>query len=96
MSVQPWHQSVWHELVRRQQSGGLPHALLLTGLEGIGKHQLALHVAQWLLCLRDEMRLNPVASATVVSSGRQGRIPILCCVSRKMAVARSVLMRSAR
>lgn len=54
MSVQPWHQDVWHELVRRQQSSGLPHALLLTGLEGIGKHQLALHAAQWLLCLRDE------------------------------------------
>jgi len=95
MSVQPWHQSVWHELVRRQQSGGLPHALLLTGLEGIGKHQLGLHVAQWL-CYVCAMRLNPVASATVVSSGRQGRIPILCCVSRKMVVARSVLMRSVR
>lgn len=50
----PWQQPAWQELVKRHRKAGLPHALLFTGLAGIGKHQLALHTAKWLLCLKDE------------------------------------------
>ena len=50
MSLFPWQEQVWQELLQRQRSGGLPHALLLSGNKGIGKHELALHAAQWLLC----------------------------------------------
>lgn len=50
MSLLPWQESVWQELLKRHQSAGLPHAMLLTGAAGIGKHELALHTAQWLLC----------------------------------------------
>lgn len=48
----PWQTSVWADLVKRDKNGGLPHALLFTGSKGIGKHELALHLAQWLLCQR--------------------------------------------
>ncbi len=53
MTEFPWQQSVYTDLVRRRRNSGLPHALLLTGLAGIGKHELALYTAKWLLCLRD-------------------------------------------
>lgn len=49
----PWQQSVWTELVKRQQHSGLPHALMFSGIAGIGKHELALRVAHWLLCQTD-------------------------------------------
>lgn len=51
MSLLPWQKDLWSSLQQRHSQSGLPHALLLTGLKGIGKHQLALHLAQWLLCL---------------------------------------------
>lgn len=45
----PWLQAPWQDLLKRQ-SNGMPHALLLTGLKGVGKHQFSRHLAQWLLC----------------------------------------------
>jgi DNA polymerase III subunit delta' len=48
----PWQQPAWQDLVHRQQQGGLPHALMLTGPRGVGKHVFALGIARWLLCAR--------------------------------------------
>ncbi len=53
MSLLPWQGDVWASLVRRQNGKGLPHALLVSGAGGIGKHQLCLHIAKWLLCTRN-------------------------------------------
>lgn len=50
MSLLPWQSDIWQDLVQRHQAQGLPHALLLSGSSGIGKHQLALALAEWLLC----------------------------------------------
>lgn len=46
-----WLEKPWQELVRRANSNHLPHALMLTGQQGIGKMEFAQHLAQWLLCL---------------------------------------------
>jgi DNA polymerase-3 subunit delta' len=46
----PWQQSLWAELQARLTSGNLPHALLFTGAEGIGKAQLAEALIHRLLC----------------------------------------------
>ena len=45
-----WHPRQWQELVDRLLSGTLPHALLLHGQGGIGKHHFALDFARSVLC----------------------------------------------
>ncbi|ASP39873.1 DNA polymerase III subunit delta' [Bacterioplanes sanyensis] len=46
-----WQEQAWQGLVERHHHAGLPHAMMFTGLAGIGKHQLIERLAQWLLCL---------------------------------------------
>ncbi|GGY42058.1 DNA polymerase III subunit delta' [Bacterioplanes sanyensis] len=48
--ILPWQGEVWQGLVERNAGAGLPHAMMLTGLAGIGKHELMSQLAQWLLC----------------------------------------------
>ena len=48
----PWQQALWHDLLLREARSGLPHALMLIGPSGLGKHALALRTAHWLLCSR--------------------------------------------
>lgn len=43
-----WQKEQWSNIMQRKQS--LPHALLLHGQAGIGKHEFALDVAATLLC----------------------------------------------
>lgn len=50
MADLPWLEPVWQGLIKRQVNGGLPHAIMFSGVRGIGKHHLALKLAQWLLC----------------------------------------------
>lgn len=44
----PWHEALWSVLSR--QLDRLPHALLLQGRPGLGKHDFAVQLAQALLC----------------------------------------------
>ncbi|BAV33688.1 DNA polymerase III subunit delta' [Sulfuricaulis limicola] len=44
----PWHNALWSTLAR--QFDQLPHALLLQGRPGLGKHAFAVQLAQALLC----------------------------------------------
>jgi len=51
----PWQSSVWEKLyasnfTNKTQTGHFPHAILLAGVAGIGKKELALHLAKGLLC----------------------------------------------
>ena len=46
----PWHEALWGNLQQRRIAQRLPHALLLTGAAGLGKHQFAQHLAKALLC----------------------------------------------
>jgi len=44
----PWHEALWATLSRQFER--LPHALLLYGRPGLGKHAFAMQLAQTLLC----------------------------------------------
>jgi DNA polymerase-3 subunit delta' len=46
----PWHESCWAQLDGYISSQRIPHALMLTGPEGVGKGLLAEQFAQRLLC----------------------------------------------
>jgi len=46
----PWQQGLWSGLVERLRAGRLPHALLLTGPQGMGKRHFADCFAHSLLC----------------------------------------------
>ena len=48
----PWHEALWSMLSR--QLDQLPHALLLQGRPGLGKHDFAVQLAQALLCERPQ------------------------------------------
>lgn len=51
-----WLTKPWQELVKRAGQNRLPHALMLSGSNAVGKTEFAQHLAQWLLCL-DENKL---------------------------------------
>ena len=50
MNNLPWLQPIWNQLVEYIEQKRLPHALLITGIPGIGKRLLAENFAQRLLC----------------------------------------------
>ncbi len=45
-----WQQAIWQHLHAAHKAGRLPHAMLFTGAEGLGKNQFATAFAQSLLC----------------------------------------------
>ncbi len=46
----PWLLGHWQDVYKRHEQGSLPHALLFTGMPGIGKKQFVRFVAEALLC----------------------------------------------
>lgn len=46
----PWHYDQWQMLMVRLRTNTMPHALLLTGLRGLGKNRFADTLARALLC----------------------------------------------
>lgn len=48
--VLPWQKDIWQHWQQQKARQRLPHAILLTGMPGVGKRQLAAAFAQALLC----------------------------------------------
>lgn len=48
--IYPWQQVAWQAYQKQVQNQRIPHAILLTGVEGLGKHDLALYMAASRLC----------------------------------------------
>ncbi|CAH9018433.1 DNA polymerase III subunit delta' [Candidatus Nitrosacidococcus sp. I8] len=46
----PWHQSHWQNLMAAKYAKRVPHAILLSGPRGMGKHIFADHLVNNLLC----------------------------------------------
>lgn len=46
----PWLQDIWGQLQAVRSSGQLPHAIMFSGADGLGKYELALALAWSLLC----------------------------------------------
>ncbi len=54
LSPLPWQQSAWQHCLDMIQQQRLPHALLLTGSEGMGLLDFALFLSQRILCLQPD------------------------------------------
>ena len=63
----PWQESIWAQLIGRTNNGTLPHALLLSGGNGIGKRDFAVQFAQLLLC--DTFQNTTNASSAALPCG---------------------------
>ncbi|MBN1684033.1 MAG: DNA polymerase III subunit delta' [Gammaproteobacteria bacterium] len=50
MTIFPWHETQWALFQKRKAAHQLPHALLFSGVEGIGKRQFADQLIQSVLC----------------------------------------------
>ena len=48
----PWQQEQWNSFMRMATSDSLPHAILLSGPEGVGKHHFARNLTSAILCLQ--------------------------------------------
>ena len=49
-SIYPWQNTEWKQLIDRKNNAQLPHAILIKGVEGVGKYNFALSFAELLLC----------------------------------------------
>jgi DNA polymerase-3 subunit delta' len=49
-SILPWQMRQWSLLQKQVAKNTLPHALLITGIAGLGKAHFARAFAQWLMC----------------------------------------------
>lgn len=50
MNILPWQTSQWENLAQRRSNHKLPHALLFTGVAGVGKYSFTREFAHSLLC----------------------------------------------
>ncbi len=55
----PWHEPQWRTTLGQFHAGRLPHALLLTGVRGLGKTQFAERLAALLLCQQPNQQGAP-------------------------------------
>ncbi len=62
-STYPWQQQEWQQLLVCKKSGQLPHAILIKGMEGLGKYHFAECLAELLLCQKSSTKACGECSA---------------------------------
>jgi len=68
--IYPWQTQKWQQLLGCKADNKIPHAILLNGLDGIGKFDFAYNFAQNLLCLHtDEDNCGNCSSCKLLQSG---------------------------
>ena len=81
MSMLPWQQKQWAQVTTAAGSDRLPHALSLTGPEGIGLTEFALQVAGSLLCQNAGVDSMPCGQCRACVLMRAGNHPDILRVS---------------
>ena len=71
MNIYPWQQSQWQYVCARRSNDTLPHALLLTGPQGMGKLEFAKTFAVSLLCtnVKNDIACGSCSSCHFIQAG---------------------------
>jgi len=77
----PWQQLQWQRLQASRQQDRLPHALLLTGPQGLGKNHFARLFAQSLLCEANNADATPCGQCRYCQLYQAGSHPDIRFVS---------------
>ena len=67
-----WHEVLWQRFCQQQQQQRLPHALLLSGISGLGKHTFAKKIVATVLCKSLQADFQPCGqchSCQLLSAG---------------------------
>lgn len=77
----PWQEQQWQQVTQAKRHNRLPHALLFTGVRGVGKTDFAIHFATALLCQQQASDGHPcgICHACRLVAGRAH--PNLLCVT---------------
>ncbi|MBL1320917.1 MAG: DNA polymerase III subunit delta' [Methylophaga sp.] len=70
--MHPWNQNLWQRFCQQQQQQRLPHALLLSGVAGLGKQQFAKAIVANVLCMslkNDNSPCGQCHSCQLLSAG---------------------------
>jgi DNA polymerase-3 subunit delta' len=51
MKLYSWQTKLWEQFLKLKQTGRLPHAIVLTGVHGLGKNEFIQHLVETVLCL---------------------------------------------
>ena len=81
MTLYPWQQSQWQILQQSRRHGRLPHAILLTGPQGLGKEEFALYFAQSLLCEQSGVDGEPCGQCRACLLYQAGNHPDVTVIS---------------
>jgi DNA polymerase-3 subunit delta' len=94
MSPLPWHAEHWARLQARRQRGALPHALLLCGAPGLGKHAFAQRFVRGLVCERplDGDACGQCRSCLLAAAGTHPDVIALTFGLRKDGVQRGEIV----
>jgi len=77
-TIFPWQQAEWSYLASRRAQGKLPHALLLTGLEGLGQADFAYAFASSLLCKNpNDIACGSCSSCQLLAAGNHPDLLII-------------------
>ena len=86
----PWHQQQWQLLQASRSQGRLPHAILLTGPQGLGKQEFAQLLAQSLLCqnpVEDGQPCNECRFCQLFLAGNHPDFNLIAPLEGKKAIA---------
>lgn len=84
----PWHENQWQQI--NSYKDKLPHALLLTGIAGLGKRQFSHKLAQQILC-RDRLNhANACSSCRLIESSTNPDLLIKATAEGKQIVIEDI------